>query len=255
VGLAAVDSALRRGLGKVKPIASVYKVYRLGGTSGTPNAATNIIDPLNLVNSGFTGKFTMGLPKAVIEQEEIYKMLYNGICDTRALKMGDVLLETGPTLTGSPDGRMYALADVQPLMPGVFARCDFLATISRPSGHTTTAEPTLGLGVYQGQSKGDEWQLALNTGVYTFQGGVTASQIPCGMQPYTRLGGPQEFKAPEATRRSTHFAYFPLLPGDRVQAGDVINAPNGDSYQIQNISEFTVGLRGHLALCEKSALV
>jgi hypothetical protein len=250
MGLSQVDSALRRGLGRIKPIASTYKVYRLGGLSGTANAATSIIDPLNLVNESFPARITLGLPKSTLENEPIYKMLYGGICDVRSLKIGDVLVETGPTLAGSPDGRAYVLSDVQPLMPAVFARTEIMGSLTRPNGPSQTDDPVLGLGVYQGQSKKDEWLYVLDNGMYDVAGTGTAAVIPMGLQPYSRLGPAQELKFPTATHRSTHFAYIPLLPGVQIMPGDMVSDQNGNRFKIETVSAFTSGLQGYQAICE-----
>lgn len=247
---ASIDSALRRGLGRIKTIASLYKVYRIGGVSGLPNAATSVIHPLNLVNPAFPARFTMGLPKSIIEQEEVYKMTYSGICDVRSLKIGDVLVETGPPLTDTPDGRAFILADVQPLLPAVFARTEVMGSITRPNAATQANEPLLGMGAYQGQSKFDEWVFTLQNGLYKVQASGVVATIPMGLQPSIRLGAAQEFKFPTSTKRGLHYGYIAALFGEALQPGDMVSDQNGNRFKVETVNYFSSGFQGYQFICQ-----
>lgn len=250
MSLASNDNALRRGLGKIRPIASVYNVYRLGGASGTPNGASSIINSANLVTDNFNARIVRETSRKLLEQEEIYKQFYIGECDVRSLKIGDCLVETAPILTDAPDGRAFTLVDVQPMMPAIFARTEIMGSISRFNSADKTDEPILGVDTYQGTTKLNEWVLVLTNGSYDFVSSGIAAVVPFGIQPSIRIGTAQEFKYPTATKRSLHYAYIPLLPGAMLQPGDVLMAQNGDRFRIENLSVFTVGIQGYLATCE-----
>lgn len=248
------DKALRQGLGKIKPIASTYSVYRIGGASGVPNDASSIINEQNLVTAYFPGRFNRITNKSVLEQEDIYKMCYIGEADIRSLKIGDILIETAPHTTDAPDGRAFAFVDCQPLMPAVFARTEIMGSVSRPNSDEAE-EPMLGTVPYQGTTKGSEEYLVLGAtpetwGYYSFESTGIMATIPFGLQPYSRLGTAQEYHYPTATKRGIHYAYLPLLPGVLLQPGDVLNAQNGDRFRIENLSVFTTGTQGYLAICE-----
>jgi len=244
--ISAIDSALRRGLGFAgKVIGTQFDVYRLGGISGTPNAAPSLIDDLNKVLSSFPVRFVHEEPKVVMEQAQIYDMLYLGMCDTRQLKVGDVFVEIGPTLTDTPDGRMFVLTDVQPLLPAVFARVEVAGSLTRPNGENTSADPILGVDAYQGEEKFTEAIVVLNDGMYEVALTGTPATIPVGIQPHKRFGSSQEFNYPTATHRGMYFGFCPLLPGIQIQPGDVLSASNGDRYVIHVPSVFTTGIQGY----------
>jgi hypothetical protein len=243
MGLSQADSALRRGLGAIKVIGSYYNVYRLGD-----NNSASLISAQNLVISNFPARIVPGLPKALLEIEPIYKLVYNCICDTRSLKIGDCLVEVGPVTTDSPDGRTFILADVQPLLPAQAPRTEIMGTISRPASGAT--DPIQGRGAYQGTTKYNELIVVLDNGLYDITNAGTAAVIPMGIQPYTRMGPAQDFKFPTATHRSIHFIYIPLLPGFQVQPGDITSDQNGNRFRIQNVSSFTTGLQGTIAIAE-----
>lgn len=249
MSLASIDNVMRRAFGLgVKPIASTYAVYRLGGASGEPNFAASLIDPLNLVFPAYPARITRGLPKILIEVEELYKMIYIGFLDTRPLKIGDCLVENGPPTTDSPDGRMYLLADVQPMLPPQFPRVEIQGNLARPS--TTTPDLMQGAGAYSGGSKFTSQICVLNNGMYSFSESGIAATIPMGLQPYARRGPGQDKKFPMATHRTQHYIYIPLLPGVEVLPGDEITDNNGNRYVVDNLSSFTVGLQGTLAIAD-----
>ena len=251
MGITAADSALRRGLGAIKVIGSYYSVYRLGGTSGVPNVAASLIDPLNLVATNFSARIVPGLAKPLIEIEPVYKLIYNIICDARTLRIGDCLVEVGPQLMDAPDGRMFILADVQPLLPAQGPRTEILGTLSRPSSDGGN-DPIQGRGSYQGMTKFTEKIAVLSYGLYDMALVGTASAIPMGIQPYTRIGGLQEFKFPSGTHRATHFIYIPPLPGLLIQPGDVVSDQNGNRFFLQNVSTFSTGLKGTVCIADSN---
>ena len=250
MSLASIDNALRRAFGQgVKAMASTYSVYRLGGLGGqnTPNEAASVIDPLNLIYPNYQARIAApNTPRNLLEVEPIYKMIYLGFCDTRPLQIGDILVENGPNTTDSPDGRIFTLADVQPMLPPQFPRVEILANLTRPSA--SSDDVTLGKGVYQGISKLDSQICVLASGMYSFATAGISSTIPIGLQPYTRMGPSQESKYPSATRRTQYFIYCPLLPGVEILTGDEFTDQNGNRYIVESISTLTTGLQGTLAI-------
>jgi hypothetical protein len=222
----------------------------LGGASGTPNSASSIINSLNLVYSYFPVRFVHQKVAIVMEQAEIYEMLYLGMCDTRSLKPGDIFVETGPTLADTPDGRVFALADVQPLLPAVFARVEDYCALTRPDSESGASDPIQGQAPYQGETKFTEAICSLVEGSYQIPGTTTPTVIPMGVQPHRRMGSSQEFKYPTATHRGLYFGYAPLLPGIQIEPGDVVSDQNGNRYVIHVPSTFTTGIKGWLLQME-----
>jgi hypothetical protein len=251
MGIAALDNALRRGLGKAgEVIGTTFSVYRLGGTSGTPNGAANIIDPLNLINDNYFARIVHQKPPVVIETEEVYRLYYIGLCDTRQLKVGDVFVETGPELADTPDGRVYFLNDVQPFLPPVFTRVEIFGTITRPHGDGASEQPIQGYDGYQGESKFTEEIITLGDSLYSFATSGTPTVIPMGIQPAKRMGSQQDIKFPTATHRGLYMASCPLLPGVQIQPGDYLSDQNGSRYVIHVPHAQTVGNQGIQMLVE-----
>lgn len=251
--VATIDNALRRGLGQgVKGgLATYFNVYRLKGLSGTPNAATSIVDPLNKVLTNFPIRMVKNAMQQLVEQEPIYKLVYQGMCDTRQLKIGDVFIEVGPIMTDVPDGRMFYLADVQPILPAMFVRAEISGSASRPHDASQTDEPLLGRGrAAQAVSKGQEWLYILDNSLYDVQAVGTPATIPMGIQPYNRVGPAQEMKFPTGTRRGVHYLYLPLLPGLQIEPGDYVLDDNRNHYRIQTVQAFTTGLQGYQLIAE-----
>lgn len=247
MGIASIDSALRRGLGFAgKVIGTQFDVYRIGGKTGLPNAATSIIATENQIFHSFSVREVHDVPKVVEENTPLYDMLYIGMCDSRQLKTGDIFVEIGPKLADTPDGRVFALLDVQPLLPCVFARVEIMGGLSRPNGEGDAVEPILGLDDYQGETKFTEMTCSLNQGLYEIPGdpNIGPAVIPMGIQPNKRLGSDQEFKYPTATKRGLYFGYCPLLPGVQIQPGDVISDHNGNRYVVHIPTSFQTGLKG-----------
>jgi hypothetical protein len=242
-----LDGILRRGLGIAgKVIGTYFNVYRLSATS----AATSIIDSRNLVLENYPARIVLAAPKIVKEQTEIYNMVYIGLCDTRPLQPGDVCVEVAPTLTDTPDGRVFVFADVQPLLGPVFIRTEVYAGLSRPNGPDRTADPIQGLTQYQGTSKFDESIYTLANGLYSVKYSGTPAVIPMGLQPKNRIGPPQEMKFPTATVRGSYVGYIPLLPGLQVHPGDFMTDQNGNRYRFEVVTAYTVGIQGYQLLVE-----
>lgn len=237
---------MRRGLGKVGIIGTQFDVYRLA-----PNAAANLKDPLNKVLVGFSARVVKNNTQALIEQEPIYKMDYVAECDSRPLRIGDLLVETGPVITDTPDGRMYMFVDEQPLLPTIFVRVDGFGEIHIPHDASLSVEqPELGRGTaVQAESVEHEQVVSLANGSYSVGVGA-AAQIPLGIQPYNRLGQNIDFKLATGTRRATYYAYVPLLPGVKIVPGWFIVGPDGQRYRIQSATGFSTGLQGYQIICE-----
>lgn len=246
MGVRQIDSALRRGLGKMKVIGTFHDVYRLAS-----NASTNLFDPLNKVLTSFPARINKNAAQVLVEQEPIYKLQYLAQCDCRPLKIGDLLVETGPALTDTPDGRMYIFADVQPLLPSIVVRVDGFGQIHIPhDASIMTEQPELGRGTaVQAESISHEQLVTLANGAYSV-GAAGAAQIPLGLQPYNRIGQNIDFKTPSSTRRATYYAYVPRLPGIIIQPGWFLVDWNGQRYRIQSATEFKVGLQGYEIICE-----
>ena len=240
-----LDNALRQGLGLGASLAigTTFSVYRLNA-----NSTGNWCQPSNLINDNFQAKFAYAIPKALVEQTDTYKMWYTAMCDTRQLLIGDILLETGPTLTDEPDGRGYVFSDVRPLQVPVFARVDFFGSLSRSNTDSHDAEPLQGDAGYQGTTKDNEWTYQLFNGNFFVDPTGQPCAIPIGMQNYVRLGPGQAMKGdvfPTETPRAVFFCYIPILPGVIIQPGDIISNSIGDRFQIENIALNTVGLQGY----------
>jgi len=251
MGIRVPESALRRGLGIVgKTIGTTFSVYRIGGLSGNANAAKSVIDPLNLVLSNFQMRAIHETPKSVLENEPLYRMLYTGQGDVRHLKVNDILVETGPGLTDTPDGRIFVFVGVTPLLPAVFARVEVLSQISRTYDESGTEAPLLGYMSPQGGSKFYEWTLQLNEGLYDLAPTGVSASIPMGIQPRTKPGAVQEYKYPTATHRGAYVVYCPLLPGFQLQPGDYFTGATGDRFRVQSLSMFTTGLQGYQIFAE-----
>lgn len=246
------DGIFRRGLGLGAPfIGTRFKVYRLGGASGIPNAAASIIDPLNLVYSAFPIRMTLGIPKCMQEQELLYKQYYSGtLCDASYLKPGDILVETGPQLIDTPDGRVFIFIDVQPLLPAVFARAEVYSQITRTHDSSATDQPLQGGLAIQGETKFTEWLLTLNDGMYDMVSSGVSAVIPIGLQPRQRPGSALDFKNPTATHRGAYVGYAPLLPGFKIEAGDYFTDANGGRYRAEIVNIFETGLQGYQMILE-----
>lgn len=246
MGISQIDGALRRGLGKVGIIGTQFDVYRLGATP-----ATTLMDPANKVLSGFSARVVKNTTQALIEQEPIYKMDYVAECDSRPLRIGDLLVETGPVLTDTPDGRMYVFADEQPLLPTICVRVDGFGEVHAPHDASLTVEqPELGRGTaVQAESIAHEQVVTLANGSYSL-GAAGAAKIPMGIQPYNRFGQNVDFKTATATRRATYYAFVPLLPGVTIVPGWFLVGADGQRYRIQSASGFSTGLQGYQLICE-----
>jgi len=238
--IARIDNALRRGLGLgAKVIGNQYDVYRLN------NASTgSIIQTSNKVISSFNARFSFMPPKTLLEQTELYNQWYTAMVDTRQLKMGDMLVEVGPSLTDTPDGRIFCLVDVTSMRAPIFARCEVLGALTRPNDDSIVDQPLQGEVDYQGQTKFTEWISVLTNGFYDMQGTGSPAVIPMGLQPHIRMGPGQEIKYPTSTPRGVYYGWCPLLPGLQIQPGDMVADAVGNRYQIQIAHVFTTGLQG-----------
>ena len=153
-----IDRALRTALGQgVRPIAEHYDVYRINSAS-----TGQLISPNNKVISNYPARIIKNVPKALMEQRALYPMLYAGFCNTNLLRMNDILVQTGPPLTDTPDGRIFVLCSVQPLMAPVFARTEVLGALSQPHSISQLSEPLLGDGGVASTTKNTEWLVTLS---------------------------------------------------------------------------------------------
>lgn len=235
-----IDRALRAALGQgVGPIAELYTVYRLNATS-----SGQIMSPSNVVRTNYKARITKVVPTALLEQRTLYPLLYSGFCDTRALQIGDILVQTGPILTDTPDGRIFALTCVQPLLAPVFARVEVLSALSSPHSIQTIAEPLVGDGGVASTTKSTEWLVSLTNGLYSVGPQGPAAVIPCGLQLRERGGGPQEVKYPSSAPRGEFDFYMPPLPGYEIRPNDVISDAVGNRYRVTVPILYTSGLQG-----------
>ena len=245
-GVSNVDNALREALGQGVPvIAEFYDVYRIN-----PLSTGQWIDPSNLVLSGYQARIVYKPPAVLQEQVLLYKMVYSGMCDPRALQIGDVLVQTGPILTDTPDGRIFIFADVQPLMAPVFFRTEIPGTITRPHGPLTTSEPLLGDGGEARTTKHTEWVVTLNQGLFDLTSAGPACTIPMGMALRERGGGKQEIKYPTAAPRGEVDIFIPYLPGMQIEPNDMASDSHGNRFSVMIVVLYDVGLKGYMCRCE-----
>lgn len=222
-----------------------YDVYRLSNTS-----SGSILAPANKVISNLKFRMVLDTNGWTIEQSRIYDMIYAGLGNANKLQIGDVLVET------DGDGEMFTLAQTRPLSAKVFARTEQACTLTRPAGKQVggnTSPPAQGRVGMMALGKQTEWLLALNAGFYDFAPTGTPATVPCGIQPYKRLGGLQSFKdAPSMTHRNEVFIYCPILPGVEIQPGDMFSAANGERYRVQTMMPFTEAMQGYLIIGEST---
>jgi len=240
-GVSNVDNALREALGQGVPvIAEFYDVYRIN-----PLSTGQWIDPSNRVIQGFNARIVYNPPTTLKEQVLLYKMAYSGMCDTRALQIGDVLVQTGPTLTGIPDGRIFILADVQPLMAPLFFRTEIPGSITRPHSPLTVSEPLLGDGGEARTTKQTEWLVTLSQGLFDVTADGPACSIPMGIALRERGGGKQEIKYPTAAPRGELDIFVPELPGLQLQVNDMVSDSHGNRFRVTVVALYDVGVRGY----------
>lgn len=240
-----IDNALRAALGQgVDPIAQYFDVYRLTGAS-----TGQWIAAPNKVITNYKARITFKPPTTLVEQVALYKMLYVGMCDTRRLQVGDVLVLKGPVLTGN-DNRMYILTDVQPMMPPVFVRCEVPGAISRPHGPGTMTEPLLGDGGLTNTTKSTEWLLTLSAGAFDMTSTGPACTVPIGIAARERGAGHQENKYPTASPRGEYDVYVPELPGFQVQPNDIVSDAFGNRFRLTVVTNYDVGIRGYQCRAE-----
>jgi hypothetical protein len=245
-GVSAVDNALRQALGQGVPvIAEFYDVYRLNEQS-----TGQWISPANLVMSGYQARIVYKPPVVLQEQILLYKMFYSGMCDPRSLQIGDVLVQTGPPLTDTPDGRIFIFADVQPLMAPTFFRCEIPGSITRPHGPLTTPEPLLGDGGEARTTKQTEWLVTLSQGLFDVTADGPACTIPMGIALRERGGGKQEIKYPTAGPRGELDIFVPDLPGLQLQVNDMVSDSHGNRFRLTVIALYDVGLKGYQCRAE-----
>lgn len=240
-----IDRALRTALGQgVRPIAELYDVYRLNSAS-----TGQLISPNNKVISNYPARIIKNVPKALMEQRALYPMLYAGFCNTNLLRMNDILVQTGPPLTDTPDGRIFVLCSVQPLMAPVFARTEVLGALSQPHSISQLSEPLLGDGGVASTTKNTEWLVTLSGGLFSATPTGPAATIPMGLQLRERGGGPQEVKYPSAAARGEYDFYFPSMPGYEVRPNDVISDALGNRYRVVVPQYYATGLQGWTGRC------
>lgn len=243
--VSSVDNALRAALGQgVRPISQLYDVYRLSTAS-----TGQLVSAQNKVISNYQARIVHGAPKTLVEQVVLYKMIYTGMCDTRVLKIDDVLVLKGPPHMGL-DTRMFILSDVQPMLAPVFVRCEVPAALSRPHGEGTQLEALLGDGGDSRTSKHLEWLLTLKNGLFDMTSAGPACTIPIGIAARERGGGRQEVKQPTSTARGEYDVYIPELPGFQVQANDMVSDAFGNRYRIVVVTAYDIGIRGYQCRCE-----
>lgn len=244
-GVGPIDRQLRAALGQgVQPIAERYSVYRLNSSS-----TGQIISASNLVLTNYPARIVKNVPKALLEQRALYPMLYSGFCNTNLLQMGDYLVETGPHLTDTPDGRIFVLCCVQPLFAPVFARVEVLGAISQPHSISTAPEPLLGDGGVASTTKNTEWLVTLSGGLFSVTPTGPAATIPLGLQLRERGGGPQEVKYPSAAARGEFDFYIAPLPGYEVRPNDVLSDAFGNRYRVIVPQFYSTGIQGWTGRC------
>lgn len=242
-----VDNAMRQALGQgVLPISETYDVYRVTGSS-----TGQVVSSANKVISNFKARIVHSVPKALMENTEAYEMFYSGMCNPKRLRIGDVLVRTGPQLIDN-DPRCFTLACVQPMFAPVFARTEIAGAITRMNSKSTSSEPLLGDGGYVGTSKEQEWVMALNSGIFSFEppSGAVSATIPFGVQQHPRPGDKQAITIPTGTPRGRYFVYLPALNGEYLQPGDIVSDAVGNRYILEVITLYDVGIKGYQCIAQ-----
>lgn len=237
-----------------------FNVYRLQAT-----AATNFIDPLNLVSSNYLIYHTQksaGSFRGSYEGINVGAPLFDVVGDMGPFLVGDVFvdadsayqpygngLSVSDTAAGYGAGatsvpfttlELYAfcLGFHGPIKKSIGARLDRLAQIYR----LPTAPDSNG---YYSAGKSDSQPLVLANG--TFSLGTTsdtAALIPVGLAARPRWKSDLIKAIPTSTGEIEYYCYVPPLPGFAFQEGDRLVMQDGSQYVVQLPWEQQVGFVG-----------
>jgi hypothetical protein len=247
-----LDSIVQYGRGVAADIiGEPYDIYRLSdGSDGRTPSSGSIINTENKIYSDLRIRMMRSNAAIAEENTNIYDMIFAGMCDAGVLKVGDVACRIHPYRN---DYEMFTVADLRPLSYNVFVRTEIQASLSVSWG-SGDSEQLLGYVKYQGAGKQNERAIILRDGYYYIgdpdDADFSPAVVPLGIQPYKRLGPTPEIKQPTTTHRSELFIYVPILNGLYLEPGYIISDQNGNRYQIQNVTSFTVGLQGYQLIAE-----
>jgi hypothetical protein len=182
---------------------------------------------------------------------------YEFVGDSTGFLIGDVFVQsdpiygTGDTVVSYPTQQFDALclAFNPPIGKKVLAaRVDRLATIYRPS-----QTPTAGSTPYFDSTLDNAIPLVLIAGVFSFQLGGTAANIPIGVMPTPRIPGDSQFKpgVPGMVGVPDFFIYVPPLNGVDIMEGDRIVDADGSRYVVHTPWIQQAGVSGNQLGCKR----
>jgi hypothetical protein len=188
--------------------------------------------------------------KTVIEGESFSILTMNGMCDNRQMQLGDVLVEQN-----SVENAYYAVAQMRPLMPTLFVRCEQTCIIQRPiaEGGAFAQMPQSGSifqSNYGGTTDASSTYVMCTNGVFTYADDeANAASFPIGLTPTQRI---KSMRKPDFVNQlpdQQYIAYIPYIPGLGIAEADNLLLSNGQQFEIVQMydSEGT-GLSGYICI-------
>lgn len=254
--IAYVDSKIQYGRGRAAQVlGQPCNVYR--NRKGITNNSLMAKSPFY---SNFPIRFRRITQKFAIEDQIFDMLCFVGLCDNLKLKLGDLIQETGYKADAA---NIYTFVQARPTRESLFIRCESCSFITRPYPTAGAAEqlPAVGPKVipgWGGFQKATEQILVLVNGRYGFKsdpGGLPPAVVQVGIQQTTHLRDAHDPDFPTRAFRERFMLYIPPTPGEELNELDIINAGNGDRYQIGTILQTPdAGIAGWMVIGERMAV-
>lgn len=229
-----------------------FEVYRVSSASND-----SVLHEDNLVNEDLRAKVTHGKRSPVVENEIIHANMFEFLCSSEDLSIGDILYQKDDTYGANAH---YAVASKRPLKPVTCIRTESLCTIVRAQSNKQSG--------YSGTTRDSDKPFVLRNGVFVLdEPGVEATVVPCGLAYIGQIKNKKPSNLPMDTLTTWWYIYVPALPGlDRIQENDVIihqpfpdvldgdnldaQAPGG-RYRVTGPYSSGMGTAGQFLLCER----
>jgi len=254
--VAYINSKVQYGRGKAANVlGQPYDIYR--NVLGKTNNSLMAYPP---TYGNFPIRFRRTSKKIAIEDQTFELLVFVGMCDNRKLVLGDLVQEVGYE---AQEENVFTFVQARPTRESLFIRCECPSFITRPYPTAGAASQlpqsgpveVVGWGGYQ---KDTEQVLTLVNGRYGFESATAnleAAAVQVGLQQMSHIRDSNDPKLPTRAFRERFQIYIPPTPGEELNELDIVNAGNGDRYQIATILQTPdAGVAGWIMIGERMAV-